>query len=708
MQLTEKTHNVRTSGNVTINKFKITPSAKAFKILSSGLYSDKILAIVRELSTNAYDSHVAANNKDKPFDVFLPDSNNNEFSIRDYGVGLTKEQVEEIYTTYFMSDKTDSNEYVGCLGLGSKSPFAYADNFTVISYKDGVQYTYTAFIDETGNPSLALLNEVETNEPNGLKISLVVNQYDCSRFASAAKKVYRWFNVKPNFLNKNVGLIIDKVEKIPNLPCGNDWFFTSTLNECTLIMGNVGYNINKLPDNVFDNNQAAILRSNICIFFDIGELDIEASREGISFDNRTIGHIKIKINSIIKQVQKMLDDIVKNSKNMFEAAKTVSAAKNHLPTIFNNIPAYFNGVQIPTSNFVVPNPKNSASFVEQTHIHRYYMPSWSEKMRDDGCYSALPINVPQSQVYVDDLSRGGKIRIRNVCLANRGQYIYVIEPDVNKTVYNEFVNDLLGVGDNFFTKTSELPKPVYAKRAKRASGDKSDILVFDYVSDTKELCWKEFEDDMVENNDGEIIYVPISNFTARFNPSDYKDTNKKMTVADIAYYLESYDLLYGEKITLYGVKTGKIDKVLKDGNFVHLMTFLENNVQELDRVIDKRYGHALLHNDRYTIGQFQDLMDEIKQRKKSSKNLENLKIELDNLDKKYDNGNTEFNRYNSLFYLLNKSVVQSTKNATKIDREIVSIVNKINNVLTPLVLRGLSSYDTTTISETVDYVISLN
>ena len=92
-----------------IGEFRIRNSAKAFNILSSGLYANKIRAIVRELSCNAVDSHTAAGKQDTPFDVHLPNQLDPTFSIRDYGTGLTHEQVQSIYTTYFESTKTESN-----------------------------------------------------------------------------------------------------------------------------------------------------------------------------------------------------------------------------------------------------------------------------------------------------------------------------------------------------------------------------------------------------------------------------------------------------------------------------------------------------------------------------------------------------------------------------------------------------------------------
>ena len=150
-----------------IGEFRIRNSAKAFNILSSGLYANKIRAIIRELSCNAIDSHVAANRSDVPFDVHLPNTLEPWFAIRDYGTGLSHEQVTSIYTTYFESTKTDSNDFIGALGLGSKSPFSYTDNFTVTAIKDGVKGIYTAFINDQGVPSIALMTTEQTTEQIG-------------------------------------------------------------------------------------------------------------------------------------------------------------------------------------------------------------------------------------------------------------------------------------------------------------------------------------------------------------------------------------------------------------------------------------------------------------------------------------------------------------------------------------------------------------
>ena len=117
-------------------QYSIRASAKAFKILSDGLYSDKIGTPIRELSTNAYDAHVSLRPiSTLPLMYTLSYSVAEQFSIRDYGIGMSKQELQTTYTTYFDSNKTHSNDFVGCMGLGGKTPFTLSDAFTVTSVK---------------------------------------------------------------------------------------------------------------------------------------------------------------------------------------------------------------------------------------------------------------------------------------------------------------------------------------------------------------------------------------------------------------------------------------------------------------------------------------------------------------------------------------------------------------------------------------------
>ena len=182
MKLQNEVNNVVRSDDFEQSNYTIEASAKAFSILSDGLYSNKIRAVIRELSTNAYDAHVEAGKSKVPFNVTMPDRFNPQFAIRDFGTGLSHEDCMNLYTTYFGSTKTNTNDAVGCLGLGSKSPFAYTDSFIVTSYHNGKVRVYNSFKDEHNKPVFALMSEDDTTEANGLHVLFSVYTDDIEEF----------------------------------------------------------------------------------------------------------------------------------------------------------------------------------------------------------------------------------------------------------------------------------------------------------------------------------------------------------------------------------------------------------------------------------------------------------------------------------------------------------------------------------------------
>ena len=123
--------------------------AHVFGILRNQLYSDKILAVIREYSCNAVDANVENGNEKRPIRVTLPNMLDKTFKVRDFGRGLTDGDIHEIYAFYGESTKRSSNKFIGQLGLGSKAAFAYGDNFVINSFVDGKKTTYNAFIDAT-------------------------------------------------------------------------------------------------------------------------------------------------------------------------------------------------------------------------------------------------------------------------------------------------------------------------------------------------------------------------------------------------------------------------------------------------------------------------------------------------------------------------------------------------------------------------------
>ena len=314
MILTSAPQNEAVLSNVgSVGEFKIRNSAKAFNILSSGLYANKVRAIIRELSCNAVDSHVAAGKKDVPFDLHLPTAMEPYFYVRDYGTGLNHEQVTNIYTTYFESTKTASNDFIGALGLGSKSPFSYTDNFTVTAIKDGVKRIYSAFINEEGVPSIVKMGEEESNDATGVEVKFSVNdRYDFQKFSEEASRVFTFFALKPNILGNKVNIVeldYDTKDIIPGVhsTVGHNHY----ARQSTAVMGNIGYPIDIPSADKSLSQLSALLKCGLVMHFGIGELDFQASREGLSYIPQTINAIKDKL----ELVNAALSDVIATEAN---------------------------------------------------------------------------------------------------------------------------------------------------------------------------------------------------------------------------------------------------------------------------------------------------------------------------------------------------------------------------------------------------------
>mgnify|MGYP001437770668 FL=1 len=363
MKLHTKTNTITKSENFVESNYSIDATAKAFAILSDGLYSNKILAVVRELSTNAYDSHVAAGCSEKPFDVTLPTSLDHEFSVRDYGTGLSKEDCMSLYTTYFRSDKTDSNDAVGCLGLGSKSPFAYTEQFMVESFHDGNHMTFSAYKNENDEPVFALLSEQSTDEPNGLKVSFATDSSDTFAFKHEAGNVWKYFVTTPN---ANIDIEIDSQGDA--VMSGDDWKICNKANrgyaKNEIVMGQIAY---ELDADQFDGEVYDLLwrGHGLIIYANIGDVDITPSRESLSYNSRTKEFIHNKIKTILEEISTQTQEYIDDSLTLWDArlawvgvsksmggVQTIREAVGEITHYKNQelfLEDQYNGVQLPES-----------------------------------------------------------------------------------------------------------------------------------------------------------------------------------------------------------------------------------------------------------------------------------------------------------------------------------------------------------------------
>ena len=297
-------------GDLVEKKFGIIENEKMYRILSSKIYTNKIAAPIRELCCNAYDAHVEAGKKDVPFRVHVPTFDESYFEVQDFGPGLNANEIENLYTSYGYSSKENSNNMIGCLGLGSKSPFAYTESFSILSRKGGIQYYYNCIMDN-GVPKLVKFDEFPSNEPSGLTIRFEVKNGDVRNFVDECKSILRFFQPVPVFNIENFDL--PSYPEFEHRICIKRGFYFSNnrMFDFGVLMGNVLYHFN--PESVLNHpacNESKKIKKlfsyayGLIIQAEIGDVEISVSREAVELKEKTIKFIQNRILNYFENVKK--------------------------------------------------------------------------------------------------------------------------------------------------------------------------------------------------------------------------------------------------------------------------------------------------------------------------------------------------------------------------------------------------------------------
>jgi len=322
MQVAAVARKVAQGGVEATGSFAISQrnQAHVMRILRDHLYTDKILAVLREYASNAWDAHQVSGKSGVPIKIVLPTDMNPTLVIRDFGTGMSEEDVFGIFTQYGDSTKRDDNRGVGMLGIGSKSAFAYSDTFTVISYHGGMKRTYVAVLDETDVGTMSRMCEEPCGKEVGLEIQVPVRRKDIPAFYETAKTLFQYFKPRPdiNLTFPAVKQTVLKegfvVERDPSNP-GGQW---------VAVMGCVPYRVN------LSQVQEALERAQLWqvanrtsggIFFKIGDVQISANREELKYDDLTKDIIAERIALVLYGYAKEIVKELSMDKGMTTFAK---------------------------------------------------------------------------------------------------------------------------------------------------------------------------------------------------------------------------------------------------------------------------------------------------------------------------------------------------------------------------------------------------
>ena len=595
MKLQQNTNTVVRSGSFEESNYTIEASAKAFSILSDGLYADKIKAVVRELSTNAYDAHVDAGCPEQSFTIHLPNRFEPSFSIRDYGTGLSHEDCMNLYTTYFGSNKTDSNDAVGCLGLGSKSPFAYTDSFIVTSYFNGEKKVYNSFKNERDEPVFALLSEEDTDEPNGISVTFSVEPDDIEGFEEKAQEVYKHFKVLPRLISEDTTTPFVLENETDFVIKGSNWGIINNnggtsyyhdRDEAIAIMGQVAYPIDYSQ---FEGEAIeALLRSEVQIHFGIGELDITPSREALSYNDYTKRAIKDTVECILLEMKEVIEESFDECETMFEARMKYYRLNdsgnvlNRVVGIFDKAEVTWKGVPLWSGDLAGLRLALPESLLEKDRPRNIFRDEWKVTVKAEPVKDIRFDHKKEMHFIFDDIKRGGigraKAYIKN--LVGNEKYnnsnkdmAYLFTGGVTK----EEVIEALECKESDLILTSTLPSPTKTSRNYYSGEARTKVALWNEGRGE----WEDVEVDMSEGG----FYVEINRYQiincgkngiegSGGDPMFMTPTKIYSAMIELGY---DFGVEEGEKPAIYGIKSQEVKraKFNKDGNWTNLLRAAE-------------------------------------------------------------------------------------------------------------------------------------
>lgn len=594
----DKTERTFCAGVEHQQKYVVSQSAHIMNLLADSTYSNKIGSPMRELMTNAVDSHIAAKS-DKAIDVHIPTYSEPYFSIRDYGEGLSFDALTEVYTTYGESTKQDSNDFNGCMGIGSKSPFAYAKSFTTISYYNGKQYICLNSKDEENNPIFSVLSESDTDQPNGLEIKYKVDKSNIYSFKENAAAVFRLCPIDINWIGEKITLKSYKYhEKFQNIPLTvqlydntlteekeeiNITFSIKDTSNSTINMGFVEYPIDSsffkeeqentekrqqvttydwykyYEDNFTEPiNYVGILGVGLEINVDIGVVQMHMSREHLQYTKRVINVIKSCLCKVHECITNTILDDITTTKYLWtatakrEAYKSSKFYHNGFKDVITN--ARFNGLKI----------QDNIDLPEGVTCIRYTKNGKSKIETSQKCDRVYPRH--NHHVYIAD-RKTGNVTCAKEAMSELERYdvIYVFSPDTKD------LSSLITINPNEIKKLSDIQYDPVRSTYKKTSN----VYELDYDS------WRTPVDFDFKSGG---IYCVIH----RWEAQDVMEYG--ISASYLQRLVDHVNVITNTNITLYGVKKAASAKFEKSKHWMSLAEFLNM----VSNASIKNYGDKIL------------------------------------------------------------------------------------------------------------------
>ena len=317
--------------------FGIGDTGVIIDLLRKRLYSHPLRTMVQEYLSNGRDANREAQNN-KSICVTLPTKLDPVFKVRDFGPGLSPERVRTVFVLYGSSTKRKDNNQTGGFGIGAKSAWAYTDSFTITSVHDGVKSTYIAHLGKKSEGSLDLLETESTNEETGVEVSISIQEKDIADVHNAVYRTTKFWDKKPQFKGivdveipreykdgfslKGEGYAIGNrllpwhsIENSKTGAAKNSKKGKASQSNFWAVVDGIPYEITKAAT---DDHLSTLGKGQYYLFFKTGEVQINANREELVFDESVIESLKKRIDTMVGDLKALIQKDVEKAKNLKE------------------------------------------------------------------------------------------------------------------------------------------------------------------------------------------------------------------------------------------------------------------------------------------------------------------------------------------------------------------------------------------------------
>lgn len=568
MKIAESTFSVQSSGVQSEAFFTVKESnvGHIFSILRNKLYSNKHLAIIREYCTNAFDAHVEAGISSRPIEVSFPTAFKNSLTIRDFGYGLSENDVYNVFASYGESTKRGTNDQVGMMGLGSKSAFCYVNDFTVTSYNNGTKSVYLAYIDDTNVGKVSKISEEPTSE-TGLAIDVVVKTIDLQAFRDVAGSFLCEFDPKPIVLNDDRVMQAFQTKRDDSIILKSDYYEITSKwypSSSVVRMGNVSYPF-KLPDLQLSSQDAKKLdcfqHLQVKLFAPIGSVVPSASRESLEMDDQTKPYIVGALYRILEDVRQDVQGQLDKCNSLYTCILKALDLSD-VNSTFRIKPVY-RGESMHGNDKLCIKRSQMPTVIDIKELQddsRKTFPTATVLLPKEGqTLYTYHGNVPQNSVRKRILDTGNKLE---------GCFLLKFKNQADK---NTLVNDPAFEGAKF-VDVSTLP---YAKVNGVTLGAFAKSEVYKY-NGHQSLLRKIWSTENMSLQESEGVYVEIK----RFLPvAKYPNGENISSIEGLKELLRNASICGIQVPTLYGVKYSDVDKL--GSGWVKLTDYIQQQMYEM-------------------------------------------------------------------------------------------------------------------------------